>query len=48
MFLMFAAIISPTVATADNYHDYGVPGAASINLASSTGSHASLFNYHDY
>jgi hypothetical protein len=48
MFLMFAAIVSPTVATAANYHDFGVPSATSINLASSTGSHASLFNYHDF
>ena len=48
MFLMFAAIISPAVVAPASYHDYGVPSAATINLASSTSAYASLFSYHDY
>jgi hypothetical protein len=47
IFLMFAAIIVPNVATPASYHDAMGPSAASIALASSTGAYASLSSYHD-
>jgi hypothetical protein len=45
---MFAAIISPAVVGPASYHDFGVPSAATINLAFIYRAYASLSSYHDF